>query len=176
MARNQSDVQTKPDPTPGSQPMGFLITVALAIYFALLGLLLILGVIAVGWGGLTFGSTEVRLAIIVALSGGLGALIQGTSSFVTYAGERKLYSNWGWWYVMRPVIGAGLAILFYFAFRGGLLLLSTSQDALNAESINAFGVGAIGGLVGMFSKEATDKLKEVAEALFKKQERSDSLE
>jgi hypothetical protein len=47
---------------------------------------------------------------------------------------------------------------------------------LKAEKINIFGVGAVGGLVGMFSKEATDKLKEVAEAIFKKMQRSDSID
>jgi len=78
--------------------------------------------------------------------------------------------------VMRPLVGASLALLVYLAFRGGLLVLSTSTDALKAENINVFGVGAIGGLVGMFSKEATDKLKEVAEAIFKKMQRSDSID
>jgi hypothetical protein len=150
--------------------------VGLTAYFLVLGLLLIVGVIAVGWGGVSLGSAEVRLAAIAALAGGLGALVQSVGSFITYAGERKLYTSWVWWYVLRPLSGSGLALVFYFAFRGGLLVISTSQDVLKPESINLFGVGGIAGLVGMFSKEATDKLKEIAEALFKKQERADSME
>lgn len=171
-AGNSAQNATPPEP----QPMNIQLKAALAIYLILLGLLLTSGVIAVGWGGLTFSSNEVRLAGIAALAGGLGALVQSAGSFITYAGARKLYTSWGWWYVMRPVIGAGLALIFYLAFRGGLLLLSTSSDALKAENVNAFGVGAISGLVGMFSKEATDKLKEIAEALFKKQERADPVQ
>jgi len=149
---------------------------ALCVYFVALTIFLILAVIAVGIGGLLRSFNEVRLALIVVLAGGIGALVQSTSSFVSFAGERKLNTSWGWWYVMRPFIGAGLALVFYFAFRGGLLVLSTSSDALRAENINPFGVGAIGGLVGMFSKEATDKLKEIAEAVFKKEERADPRE
>lgn len=170
MATNAQDVKLP------QEPMKFAVKIALAIYFFLLGLLLIFGIIIVGWGNLPFTSKEVQLAAIVALAGGLGAIVNGISSFITYAGERKLYTSWGWWYVMRPLVGAGLALLVYLAFRGGLLVLSTSTDALKAESINIFGVGAVGGLVGMFSKEATDKLKEVAEAIFKKMQRSDSID
>lgn len=161
---------------PKRVPMNLTQKVGLTAYFVVLGLLLIIGVIAVGWGGVALGSIEVHLATIAALAGGLGALVQSIASFITYAGERQLYSSWVWWYLMRPVTGSGLALIFYLAFRGGLLVISTSQDVLKPESINLFGVGAIAGLVGMFSKEASDKLKEVAEALFKKQERADSIE
>lgn len=167
---------TNPPPEPEGIPMNLPQKVGLTAYFLVLGLLLIIGVIAVGGGGVPLDPIEVRLAAIAALTGGLGALVQSMGSFITYAGERRLYTSWVWWYVMRPVVGSCLALVFYFAFRGGLLVISTSQDVLMPENINLFGVGAIAGLVGMFSKEATDKLKEVAEALFKKQERADSME
>ena len=77
---------------------------------------------------------------------------------------------------MRPLIGAALALIFYFVFRGGLMVLSTPPDALKADTINPFGIAGLGSLVGMFSKEASDKLKEVAESVFKKQKRTDPLQ
>jgi hypothetical protein len=175
MTTHPTDSAPKTDQNEKSRQMDVRLMFVLAFYFAILGVFLIIGVIAVGWGDLNFGSNETRLAIIVALAGGLGALVQCGSSFISYAGERKLYSSWGWWYALRPFIGASLALVFYFAFRGGLMLLSTSQEVLQAENINTFGVGAIGGLVGMFSKEATDKLKEIAESIFKRLERSDPI-
>ena len=48
--------------------------------------------------------------------------------------------------------------------RGGFLLLARSAEDI---TISPFGVGALSGLVGMFSKQATDKLREVFDNLFK---------
>jgi hypothetical protein len=169
MATNRANL---PEP----EPMSLVQKIGLAAYFLILGLLLIVGVVAVGWGDVSLGSVELQLAMVAALAGGLGTVVQSVGSFVTYAGGRQLYTSWVWWYAMRPVSGAGLALIIYFAFRGGLLLISTSEDVTDPETISLYGVGAIAGLVGMFSKEATDKLKEIAEGLFKKVEREDELE
>jgi hypothetical protein len=48
------------------------------------------------------------------------------------------------------------------AVRGGLLAAQASADA-----VNPYGVAALAGLVGMFSKQATDKLREVFDTLFR---------
>ena len=55
-----------------------------------------------------------------------------------------------------------LAVVFYLAVRGGLLAVSTSTG-----EISPYGIGAIAALVGMFSKQAADKLQEVFDTLFK---------
>ena len=55
-----------------------------------------------------------------------------------------------------------LAVLVYFVLRGGLIMPSTG-----AGSLSPYGVAAFSGLAGMFSKQATDKLREVFENLFK---------
>jgi hypothetical protein len=52
--------------------------------------------------------------------------------------------------------------MVYFAARGGLV----SGNA-GATDLSPFGIGALAGLAGMFSKQATDKLREVFENLFK---------
>jgi hypothetical protein len=46
--------------------------------------------------------------------------------------------------------------------RGGLL--STSA---RVEDVSPFGVSAVAGMVGLFSKQATDKLREVFDTLFR---------
>ena len=66
---------------------------------------------------------------------------------------------------MRPFIGGTLALIFYFLIRGGFL--STGSDASN---VSIFGITALAGLVGMFHKKATDKLKEVFDSLFRSKE------
>ena len=50
----------------------------------------------------------------------------------------------------------------YFAARGGLI-----AGTSGAENLSPYGVAALAGLAGLFSKQASDKLKEVFENLFK---------
>ena len=63
---------------------------------------------------------------------------------------------------MRPFIGAALALMVYFALRGGLI-----AGTSGAENLSPYGVAAVTGLAGMFSKQAADKLRELFENMFK---------
>lgn len=103
-----------------------------------------------------------RYLLIVALAGALGSYVHLATSFAVYAGNRQLKASWVWWYVLRPFIGTGLAIILYFVVRGGLLAGNGSE-----EDLNLYGIAAIAGMAGMFSKQATDKLEEVFKSLFK---------
>src|SRR5437879_3667123 len=53
-------------------------------------------------------SMEGQYLTSAALAGALGSYIHIATSFVDYAGRRKLTLSWGWWYVLRPFIGAAL--------------------------------------------------------------------
>jgi len=64
---------------------------------------------------------ETRYMCLVAIAGALGGYIHLSTSFVDYLGNRRFYSSWKWWYGLRPFIGSSLAILVYFAARGGLV-------------------------------------------------------
>ena len=105
---------------------------------------------------------EIRLLLIVVVVGALGSYVHAVTSFVSFVGNRKLVASWLWWYLLRPFIGMTLALIFYFVIRGGLL--SSGSDSTD---VNVFGVAAIAGLAGMFSKQATDKLREVFDNLFR---------
>lgn len=102
------------------------------------------------------------LFLLAVLAGALGAYIHTVTSFVTYVGNRTLRASWLWWYGLRMLVGATLALLLYFAFRGGLL---TAQGS--TQAVNPYGVAALSGLAGLFSKQATDKLKEVFDVFFR---------
>ena len=116
-------------------------------------------------------SPDVRLILIVLASGGLGSFIHGGTSFTSFAGNRRLKTSWTWWYILRPFIGSVLALIFYFVIRGGLLSVSAG-----VEAISHFGIAATAGIVGMFSKEAIDKLHELFVTLFRHEdERADKL-
>ncbi len=118
-------------------------------------------------------SLEVRFLLIAILTGALGSYIHAATSFVDYVGNRQFVKSWTWWYLLRPFIGVALAVLIYFAVRGGLISASTG-----AGGLSPYGVAAITGLAGLFSRQATDKLREVFETLFKTDhapQRSDKL-
>jgi hypothetical protein len=106
--------------------------------------------------------TEVRFLALVAIAGAFGSYIHLATSFVDFAGNRQLMQSWQWWYVLRPFIGSTLAVIVYFAMRGGLI-----AGASGAENLSPYGVSALAGLTGLFSKQATEKLKEIFENLFK---------
>ncbi|HXV98983.1 MAG TPA: IPT/TIG domain-containing protein [Anaerolineae bacterium] len=105
---------------------------------------------------------DVRLILVVMVAGGLGSFIHAATSFGDYVGNNALASSWIWWYILRPFIGMMLAVVFYLALRGGFL-----SGGIEAGDINSFGITALAGLVGMFSKQATDKLNEIFKTLFK---------
>ena len=110
-------------------------------------------------------SDEGRLLLIVAIAGALGSFVHTATSFATYVGNRSLAVSWTWWYVLRMPIGVSLALIFYCVTRGGLLSAGASGNALNP-----FGIAAASGMVGMFSKQAADKLREVFDNLFRTQQ------
>ena len=63
-------------------------------------------------------------------------------------------------YLLLPLNGAGLALLFYLIIRGGI----SSQTPITQSSVD--GYAAIAALVGLFSREAQAKLKKIAESFF----------
>jgi hypothetical protein len=105
---------------------------------------------------------EIRLLILVILAAAVGSYIHAATSFATYVGNKSFVASWTWWYVLRPFIGMALALVFYFVLRGGLLSVQSG-----AEDLSPYGIAAVAGLVGIFSKQATDKLEEVFSNLFR---------
>ena len=104
-------------------------------------------------------SSEVRLILIVAIAGALGSQVHVLRSFFWYVGERKLVWSWTPMYVLLPFSGAVLGIVFYLVVRGGLF------SQISAGETSPFGFAAVSGLVGLFSQQSVEKLKEVAENL-----------
>jgi hypothetical protein len=122
---------------------------------------------------------EERLILLVIVAGFLGSYIHSATSYADFRGNRQFAPSWLLWYLLRPLIGGSLALVVYFAIRGGLLsVVLSGGEANDATKINPFGIAAISCLTGMFSKQAADKLAEVFSTLFKSQgdtARKDSL-
>ncbi len=109
---------------------------------------------------------ELDLLWLVLLGGALGSFLHTAQSYSDYIGHQTLKSRWACWYYFRPFIGAGLALVFYAAVRGGFMAIATGSNA-KASELNPFGLVAMSALVGMFSRAAIVKLGEVFDTLFK---------
>ena len=106
--------------------------------------------------------SERQLFFFVIFSGAMGSYVHAATSFASFVGNRKLVNSWGYWYILRLFIGMALAAVFYLVLRAGFFSANTA-----AEQVNLYGFAAVGALAGMFSKQATEKLREVFDNLFK---------
>ena len=104
---------------------------------------------------------EVALLLMVAITGSLGSLVEVIRGFTKHAGRDDLSRRWEWWYGLRPVQGATLALIVYFALRGGLLGADSTTSALSP-----YGLAAFAGLTGLFTRHAVSKLSAVFDTLF----------
>jgi hypothetical protein len=106
---------------------------------------------------------ETRLLLLVMLAGALGSLMHSLRSLYWYTGNRMMVWSWVGFYLLLPLTGAILAVIFYFVVRGGFF-----SPQAKFENTSPFGFAALSALVGLFSPQATLKLKEIAETIFTK--------
>lgn len=108
--------------------------------------------------------TDNRTLLLTVLAAGLGSCVATMLGYLLHASENKDFdASYAAWYVGRPFIGLILGLIFYFLIKGGLLMVAT--DSANLELGDA-AMAAIGSLVGLFSKNAVEKLREVFNTLF----------
>ena len=106
-------------------------------------------------------STEVLFFLIVGLAGALGGLVHAIRSLCIYVGNRQLRWSWVAYYALLPLIGVLGGTLFYVVLRAGLFSPSTEVD-----QASQFGFAAVSGLVGLFSQQALEKLRQLAGQIF----------
>jgi IPT/TIG domain len=94
---------------------------------------------------------------MVILAGALGGLVHALRSFVWYVGQRELVWSWVAMYVLLPFTASALGFVFFLIIRAGLYQPSGGTSFL---------LVGLAALVGMFSTQAAEKLKKVAEGIF----------
>ena len=108
---------------------------------------------------------DMSLLKLVLIMGALGAALGAVRSFAAFLGNRTFKASWGFYYFSRPVFGAGVAILVYFAYRIGAV--TGFKDTSPADP---YAAAFVAGLVGLFADTVLGKLKELIDTLFKVQE------
>ena len=102
---------------------------------------------------------EILLLWLVLIVGALGSSLHGIISISNYIGSSSFKETWSLWYILRPFVGAILSLIFYLIIRAGLFNeFDTSTDF--------YTIIALSGLIGLFSKQALNKLSEIFDALF----------
>ena len=104
-------------------------------------------------------------ALVTMFGAGVGSSIATILGFLEHASEKKDFERaYAPWYVGRPVMGMLLGLVFYFLVRGGLLAVIPAKG--EASDLSPAGLAGLGALVGLFSKNAIEKLRELFSTLF----------
>jgi hypothetical protein len=112
-------------------------------------------------------SEKINEAILIMLAGGIGSLIYAIRAYLKHACDRQDFRmNYIPWYIYWNIQGSILGLIFYFTLRGGLLLVIMNGEARDQASLNTWSILAIGALVGLFSKYAIDKLRQIFIMIF----------
>jgi hypothetical protein len=106
-------------------------------------------------------SADSYVFLIVLFAGMLGGVVRGMYSYVKHLGMNDFSIKWLGYYFTLPYTGAALSIIIYFVIRGGFGGTSFG-DGL---TFNPFSFAALAALTGLFTENAMDKLKQVADTL-----------
>ena len=103
-----------------------------------------------------------KILLMVMLLGALGGQLHAITSFSAYWANQTFVSTWTFYYLIRPLVGALLALVIYLCLLGGVLGLSVGQT----NSTSNLGIGAACFLTGLCSEMAIEKLIEMFRLVF----------
>jgi hypothetical protein len=111
---------------------------------------------AVHWIGPDFTATAATSALVLAAVGGVaGSFVHAGSLFTARVGRRTFEVSYFWWYVLRPLESAVLAMVFVAAIRSGLLALGA--DGKDSDTVVL--VFLSGALAGLFTDRVMQRLR-----------------
>ncbi|RMH65745.1 MAG: hypothetical protein D6685_05620 [Bacteroidetes bacterium] len=111
----------------------------------------------------------IKESMVMLFAAGLGSSITTMLGYLRHASVIQDFDvAYTPWYVARLLMGMLLGLIFYFVIKGGLLVVSAGEGA--PDELNLWALAAIGALVGLFSKNAIEKLRELFNTLFKTQD------
>lgn len=105
-----------------------------------------------------------REILLVAVAAGLGSSLATILAFIQHAIYIKDFKGrYMPWYLLRPMMGTVLGVIFYFLIKGGLLALTNVSEQ---QGLDLYALAGMATLVGFFSRSAIEKLQEVFDAMF----------
>jgi len=112
-----------------------------------------------------------RLIIYIACSGGLGSLAHSIFGYIEHQSKNDFDLNYFSWYILRPFIGIIYGTFAFLFVAGGLMTLSgVSVDTNLFTTKTVMFYCALSFLAGYAEHAFSLQLKELAEAVFKKED------
>lgn len=112
-------------------------------------------------------SEMTREALVMMFAAAVGSLITTILGYLDHASYKGDFNrSFVPWYIGRPLMGMLLGLVFYFILKGGLWTV-TPTGKQPPSQLNLPGLAGIGALVGMFSKNAIEKLREFFQGIFR---------
>jgi hypothetical protein len=105
----------------------------------------------------TSAAAPATLLAFVMVMGALGSMLHFSSSFAGYVGNGVFKSSWFWYYILRPFVGGGLAVVFFFVAGTSLI------NGANLTSLTT--IATVAALVGLFSEKAVQKLSDIMDTV-----------
>lgn len=96
---------------------------------------------------------EELVLIFVASVGVFFAALAGLRTAATYVGRDGFDDRWWLWYLIRPLLGAGMAIGSFWVLRAALL-----GEGSALQDLNTFGLASIAAVAGLFSRSLIEGL------------------
>lgn len=117
--------------------------------------------------------TSLADALISMFAAGVGSSITAWLGYLKHASQlRDFDAAYFPWYVGRILMGLLLGLVFYFLFKGGMLATVPGNGNDLLRDLNDWALAGFGALVGMFSKNAIEKLRELFDTLFRSRQSS----
>ncbi|HSR68719.1 MAG TPA: hypothetical protein VLU25_12345 [Acidobacteriota bacterium] len=121
-----------------------------------------------GSGQLQAQRLQLQDAMIAMLAAGIGSCISTLLAYLKHASSlRDFDPAYTPWYLCRPLMGVMLGLVFYFLLKGGFLATVNASGDADVGDFNDWGLAGISALVGLFTKNAVEKLGEVFQTLFR---------
>jgi hypothetical protein len=92
--------------------------------------------------------------VIVALTAALGSVAVMAVTFSGRSGRHTLEAGWGWWYLLRPIVAAAVAMLTYMVALAGFF-----DTTANGDRPELLVAAAVGALAGLFTDRVLAKLR-----------------
>jgi hypothetical protein len=109
-------------------------------------------------------NSEMQYLLVAMFAAGIGSMITTILGYLLHASElRDFKMSFVPWYFARPLIGVLVGIVFYFVLKGGIIVTVGESEA---GKLNVYGIAGQAALVGLFSKNAVEKLRDIFETMF----------
>lgn len=111
------------------------------------------------------GEPQIHEMMLAIFGAGAGSSVATIMAYLRHASAVGDFArSFTPWYLMRPLLGSLLGLIFYFLLRGGIV--SVLDTPPNNEQLDSLALTGISALVGLFSNEAYLKLQEVFSTMF----------